>query len=447
MWLARFISIVALLCWEAPSAAEAQERSDSAGLHPAFWHAAAGVLALNTLTWSYNHYIQHWPWANVGTRSWWENIRGGFVWDDDVFMDNQLAHPYHGSLYFNSARASGYGFWQAAPFVAAGSIGWELFSENVRPSTNDLIITTLGGIALGEVTYRLSSLLRPNQPAARTFGRDLGAFALSPIARAHGLLRGKRSEREDMGALVPPARAWVAAGRRKAKDDIGGNSADRSFVELAFQYGSAFDERVSRPYDAFEFRLQVSPEMPGVVTHIGISGLLARKLLGETARSQSMFGLFQHYDYDNVPVFKFGGQSLSGAWLYRRQVGLRSQLDVAAHLEGLALGSISSDYGHARRRDYDYGPGAGSRLMMSVRRDGYDLIRFDGRLLWVHSMYGSKGDHLAVFTRLAASLQLSALLGLGCDLGVTTRHSWYPGVPPVTQRVPQMRAYLMWQPS
>ena len=44
-------------------------------------------------------------------RSWWANLQSGFNWDDDVFGVNQVAHPYHGSLYFNAARSSGYDFW------------------------------------------------------------------------------------------------------------------------------------------------------------------------------------------------------------------------------------------------------------------------------------------------------------------------------------------------
>ncbi|MBA3761599.1 MAG: DUF3943 domain-containing protein, partial [Gemmatimonadales bacterium] len=108
---------------------------------PSFWQAAAGVVAVNGLTWFYNWHVQRWDWADVGTQSWWANIRHGFTWDDDAYGANQVAHPYHGSLYFNAARSSGYDFWASTPFVAAGSLGWELFTENVRPSLNDLINT------------------------------------------------------------------------------------------------------------------------------------------------------------------------------------------------------------------------------------------------------------------------------------------------------------------
>src|SRR5215210_5903645 len=170
--------------------ASAQSSTDSARAGASFWRATAGVATVNWITWAYNWYVQRWPWAKVGTQSWRRNLRDGFVWDNDCFLDNQLAHPYHGSLYHSSARASGYGFWGSIPFVAAGSATWELFGENIPASLNDLINTTLGGVAVGEVTYRLSSLLGSRRPVgADGIGREVGALTLSPLGRTQALMR------------------------------------------------------------------------------------------------------------------------------------------------------------------------------------------------------------------------------------------------------------------
>ena len=124
---------------------------------------------------------------------------------------NQVAHPYHGSLYFNSARASGYDFWRSTPFVAAGSLSWELFTENVRPSINDLINTTLGGIALGEVAFRMSSLLTASNSRAAT--RQLGAVIVNPLSQAQSLVhRGSR----DLAPAPPQTRSTLlAVGQRR----------------------------------------------------------------------------------------------------------------------------------------------------------------------------------------------------------------------------------------
>ncbi|HEX2610493.1 MAG TPA: DUF3943 domain-containing protein [Gemmatimonadales bacterium] len=432
----RFSLFFAVICLSGSSALRAQERADLTRPRGAsFWHAAAGVTLVNWVTWAYNWYVQRWPWANVGTESWGRNLRDGFVWDNDCFLDNQLAHPYQGSLYYNSARASGYGFWRSLPFVAAGSATWELFGENITASLNDLINTTFGGTAIGEVTYRLSSLIGSKQRRDPTFiGRELGAFGLSPVGRAETWLRGSSGE---MAAAEPDRQASMFLGRP---------SSD-AFFALGLRYGNPFDAEGTRPYDAFDFRLELGSGEHGIVRRVGISGLLARWDLSPVGQSRSVFGLFQHFDYQDLSSFRFSAQSLSGAVLYHHELGGRSSIDLGVHLEGILLGEISSDHGFEWRRDYDLGPGAGGRLNLSFARDGRDWVRLDGRLVWLHSLHGSDADHIASFVRLAGIVPMRGALGIGGDVGLITRHSMYQDFTPVVQHVPELRAYLTWTPS
>jgi hypothetical protein len=413
---------------------QAQVPVPSAQANTSFWRATAGVATVNWVTWAYNWYVQRWPWAKVGTRSWATNLRQGFAWDNDCFLDNQLAHPYHGSLYHSSARAAGYRFWATLPFVAAGSASWELFGENIRASLNDLINTTLGGAAVGEVTYRLSSLLGSKRGLGPDgVARELGAFALSPMGRTQSLFRPDHS-----GDIVPPADqvSSISFGRRSS----------HPFFQLAVRYGSPFDAQATRPYDAFEFRLQVSPDPAGPIREVAITGLLVREPVRETARGTTVLGVFQHYDYEYHSAFELGGQSLTGALLYQRRLGERSRLELGAHLEGVLLGAISSDHGLEWRRDYDLGPGAGARMSAAWGRDGRDWFRLDGRLVWLHSVHGSNGEHVASLLRLAAAVPIARPFGVGGEVSLATRHSRYPGLPSVTQRVPEMRAYVSWAP-
>ncbi|MFL5402794.1 MAG: DUF3943 domain-containing protein [Gemmatimonadales bacterium] len=393
-----------------------------------------GIAATNWLTWAHNWYLRRWPWANVGVRIWGENFKHGFAWDDGCFTDNQLAHPYHGSWYFNSAHASGYSFWGSLPFVAVGSASWELLGENVRPSLNDQNHTTLGGMAFGEVTYRLSTLIRSSRDGGhRSFGRELGSFGLSPMARTQQLLRRRLQE----AGRASEAMTRFGLGQRSGHHSL----------DFIVQQGSPFDAEMNHPYDAFEFRMQVSPGEGGVIRHVSISGLLARSHLSQTSTNQLVFGVFQHYDFEDLSILKSSGQSFSAAVLYRHLLGIRNQLNLSAHAEGIALGAISSDHDHVWRRDFDYGPGAAVRLGAAWVRDGREWLRFDGRLLWLHSIYGSDGNHRASFLRLGAAVPLVGALGLGGEMNVTNRHSSYPEFAPVSQRVSQLRAYLTWDPS
>jgi hypothetical protein len=403
---------------------------------PNFWQAAGGIVVTNWIPWAYNWYVQRWAWANVGMETWGQNLRQGFTWDNDSFFDNQLLHPYHGSMYQHSARAAGYGFWSSFPFVTAGSATWELFGENIQASFNDLINTTIGGMALGEVTYRLSVLLRSGGGGGRPgLGRHLGAFVASPIGGTRALFEGASDDGD-------PALRSVRAPARYAA----GSHAGHAFLEMDLQYGSPFSTDFARPYDAFDFRLRLSPGSGSIIQQVGVSGLLARRSLGHTRHAQLLFGVFQHYDYHQVPGINTSGHSLSAALLYQHAFNPRHRVKLSAQAEGLLLGSISSDHGSYWRRDYDLGPGAGARLAAAFSRDNRDWFRFEGRLLWMYSVHGSAASHLMSFLRAGAALPIVGTLGVGGEVTLTNRLSRYRDFPAVRMRVPEVRAFVSWLP-
>jgi hypothetical protein len=78
----------------------------------------------------------NYEWARISPSTWKYNIQKGWEWDEDRFGINFIGHPYSGSYYFNIARSNGYNFWQSFPFAVEGSLLWEYFGENTRPSIN-----------------------------------------------------------------------------------------------------------------------------------------------------------------------------------------------------------------------------------------------------------------------------------------------------------------------
>src|SRR5258708_33013044 len=71
------------------------------------WYIPAiEVFSLNGLSMTYNHYVAHEPWGNVGFNSWAYNIRTGWEWDHDEFSANFFTHPYGGTVHFNFARSN-----------------------------------------------------------------------------------------------------------------------------------------------------------------------------------------------------------------------------------------------------------------------------------------------------------------------------------------------------
>ena len=73
-----------------------------------------------------------------------------------------------------------------------------LFGEVWAPSPNDLANTTLGGITLGEMLFRFSSLTLDNEATgSNRVVREVGAGLINPVRGFNRLVRGE--DRPDLG--------------------------------------------------------------------------------------------------------------------------------------------------------------------------------------------------------------------------------------------------------
>ena len=114
--------------------------------HP--WWALAQVTGVNVFVHCFDRFVLNADFAQTTLNTWGDNFKNGFVWDNDQFSTNLFMHPYHGNLYFNSARSQGLTFWESAPYAMLGSLEWEFLGEREPPAINDLIATTMGGICI-----------------------------------------------------------------------------------------------------------------------------------------------------------------------------------------------------------------------------------------------------------------------------------------------------------
>lgn len=148
--------------------------------HP--WWALGQVTGVNAFVHLFDRVITNQDYAQTTLHTWSQNFKNGFVWDNDVFSTNLFMHPYHGNLYFNSARAQGLNFWESAPYAMIGSLEWEFLGEIEPPALNDLIATTFGGICIGEITNRISKIfLNDSKRGWPRFWRELGATIFNPM--------------------------------------------------------------------------------------------------------------------------------------------------------------------------------------------------------------------------------------------------------------------------
>ena len=65
------------------------------------WLAASEVFGMNMAVWTFDRFLMNEDFAKINGHTIKQNFKTGPVWDTDKFSTNLVAHPYHGSLYFN----------------------------------------------------------------------------------------------------------------------------------------------------------------------------------------------------------------------------------------------------------------------------------------------------------------------------------------------------------
>lgn len=358
---------------------------------PHFLRAGAEVVGLNTGLWAFDRYVAKGDYAYISLHTIRENLREGFKWDNDQMGNNMFMHPYHGNLYFNAARSNGYNFWQSGLFAVAGSAMWELFMECEYPSTNDIIATPIGGMAIGEVTYRASDIvLKDNTRGLERVGREIAGFLISPMRGFTRLVTGDAwRHRATTGRRfgIPNIAAEVSAGVRllEFKKPFFDNGIGATAV-INIEYGDRFEVKSTKPYDYFTFGavLNMQGGQP-LLGQLNIMGrLLAREFLEDRASHLSV-GMYQHFDYfdsDTISVvsphspYKLGIPASVGCGVMFRTVERgRFALDAYCHANAVLLGGILSDYYKVDERNYNLASGFSVKtgLNFVVKRDRFSL--------------------------------------------------------------------------
>ena len=338
------------------------------------------IFSTNMGVWAFDKYITKGEYANISLSTIRSNLKTGFVWDTDRFSTNLLAHPYHGGLYYNAARSNGLNYWQSVPFVAGGSLMWEFCMENEPASINDYIATTIGGVCLGELTFRISDLLIDNRAVGfDRFGREALLTLISPIrglnrilngdVKKHSNVRGNsiRSTPTTFNAML--GHRIIAANTQK-QQDIG----NMLCYDLGLNYGNAFDEENDNPFDFFTFKLSgnLFSQQP-IVSRVHVLGMIYSKTIHlQNPNRQMELGVFQHFNFfqstaeinnETLRPFKMSeAASVGPGILYKNKIRKNINFSSSAHLSGILLGGSQTDYYRFDNRDYNLGSGFSSKL-------------------------------------------------------------------------------------
>lgn len=444
--------------------------------------AILGTVGMNVGVWAFDRYIMNEDFAKISWKSVRRNIKNGFVWDNDQFSTNLFAHPYHGNLYFNAARSNGLNFWESAPYALGGSLMWEIAAEVEPPAINDLVATTIGGIALGEMTHRLSSLVLDD--SKRGFARFTREFLGTLICPMRGLnrmisgdmwkVRHQYYRYHDYEKI--PVTFSIGIGNRYLADDNHLFRGEHNpYVDIRMQYGNAFDCENNQPYDYFtgRFSLGLSKNQP-LINQINLMGKLWSTTFDTSTDVNMLFGFFQHFNYyDSEEVIDGSGRipykiseaaSLGPGIIYQYpQVNSLVNLEQRIFVSGILLGGSLTDYYNIIDRNYNMGSGYSikNNTIMNFGKHGlfalnlgfYHIFSWKGYehkdLETVDPLHlnaqGDKGNVMLAVINPIIELQLNPHFKANIESSYYYRQTHYAHHPDVTYKTFETRLGLLYQ--
>ena len=342
-----------------------------------YWQAAAEATGINIGVQLFDRYALNSDFAQTTLNSLKRNFTDGMVWDNDFFITNMFAHPYHGNLYFNAARTNGLTFWESAPYALGGSLMWEFLGETEPPAINDVIATSCGGMAIGEMAHRLSlTILDDRHRGFPRFLREAAAAIVNPIQGLHRIFSGdawrvkSRNYRYHDFNEIPVDMTFSVGWRYLADDGALFRGIHAPYINLTLTYGTSVDgERHTTPYDFFDVEMNSAfgGGQPFVNT-LNIVGRLWSTPILDKKDMAGEFGIYQHFNYYDAEPIEDGSELTPyriseaagfgpGFILSLPQAGALSRLEQRIFLSGILLGGTKSDYFNVIERDYNMGSG------------------------------------------------------------------------------------------
>lgn len=378
--------------------------------------------------------------------SWWRNLQGGWSWDPNDIRVNHIEHPWAGAAYFNAARANGISFYGAAPLALTGSLMWELFGEAKPPSTNDLLSTTLGGVAIGEPLRRLSLIMLDEESSGLDrVWRELAVFITNPGLGLNRLSRGQTWSRRQNPPLHRPdaVRGGAAMGARRFTQSDG-STVGTPLLSLALDYGDPFAAGgVSGPFAWFSGGMELMTSSPDGLGALSARGLLTAFGTDQGLPRRHLGGIFMDFDYRRDGVVEFAEQSFGVGLLSRTPLGSSVTLATDVSAEAVPILAVGDRYGKPLTgRRYDYGAGVGGRVLAALEYRGRRLLTAGGRAYWGPTLNGASETKLVQLGNVDLRIPLRWSLSGGATWQLYRQVSTYADRPAEARRVASLSLFL-----
>jgi hypothetical protein len=329
-----------------------------------------------------------------------------------------------------------------------------LFAEREPPSANDMAVTGLGGILLGEIAYRLSSgILDDSTSGAGRLWRELGAFAVNPM---RGINRFYTRTAWKEGP--PPRRhrieleLHVGLNRSQVVDHEQSTSYDPSLlVGARAEYGSLLPRgpRSSiRPFEYFDIHGSATlfdSDVSGVLVYAealvyGVSLDLTDDVGAH--RDNAVLGFDMTYDYQGTNIATYGSVGFGPAGYVIFRYGSKGAFRLGVGADIVPVFGARSALRAEQERTYNFASGlAGwARLELDV---GPLELGLRSRQYLTRVIDGSPGNEIVGSTRAWAEARLFRGLGLGFAPSLVYWQSIYADRPNRAGHQLEYSAYLV----
>lgn len=403
----------------------------------------AEKLLADAISWSVA-YAWGEEWTRISGETIRRNLTGEWTFDPNDFATNQFGHPYHGHLAFSAWRAAGHEFWESVPFPIVMSTLWEYFAETEPPSINDGITTPVGGVFLGEVLYRLSSLVLDGGGLHPSATRYWAAGLISPTTGLTRALTGNRY-RTRLAEPIPASIEARAGGSFSGSAYAEGQHwATGGLLSLSVNVTHGLpvgDWRLRKPFDHFDFVGSVvwRSEEPWIV--LQVRGLLEGWDYGG-GTSRGFWGIWGVYDMTTLEPFRVSESAVGigtvGQWAAANGVALQG----TALLAG-GFGAAGAREASELTPDYHYGLGALAILEAKLIAADRGILRVSHRQYHVGGWVSpeSKGDEIVMYETFGATLRVIGRHAVGLDVTRARRWAGFPDRPDTFNSYSQAIAY------
>ena len=421
-----------------------------------------GVLAQDGLVWVWDRYVLQKDYAKVGPSYWKRNYREGWRWDDNHFAINFVGHPYQGNMYYATARASGYDFYESYFFALTGSYFWEMFCETEYPAPNDLIATSVGGTIYGEMLYRISTraLAKPNAGILD----NIFAFIASPMAYVQEKWHGPSPT--NPGYAPMKWSIFAGLGKRfgseyrydgedgKLQDSDDWDAGSMTYG-LNLVYGSP-NRKIKEPFEYFTFDFSQDQSEDGMMMRMNSVGKL-KNLHFHAGENWMDFATYLHFDTFYGDLVEMSALAIGlGAdvnidlseSLRFRMIHMPSYIILGSSDFNYddVLAAADTNYQVTRKYQYSLGLSYKSTIELELKNWGkfynYIAAYLFRTIPNTEPHYGTNGYDFVIFNNAGIEAYLPADFGLGLRLNSYVKIAAYERVPPMSRTMHAVNLYV-----